>query len=87
MESCPTQAVLPLVGLAAEQVIRDRYINAPRRVALSAGALSAGALSAGALSAGALSAGALSVGLGAARGTASPLLLSRRHISHCVKDP
>ncbi|MGM0488237.1 MAG: hypothetical protein ACQESR_15920 [Planctomycetota bacterium] len=26
MESCPTQAVLPLVGLAAEQVIRDRHI-------------------------------------------------------------
>ncbi|MFO7903847.1 MAG: hypothetical protein R6U98_14380 [Pirellulaceae bacterium] len=26
MESCPTQAVLPLVGLAAEKVIRDRYI-------------------------------------------------------------
>ncbi|MGM0488125.1 MAG: hypothetical protein ACQESR_15345 [Planctomycetota bacterium] len=25
MESCPTQAVLPLVGLAAENVIRDRY--------------------------------------------------------------
>ncbi|MFO7904882.1 MAG: hypothetical protein ACQESR_14485 [Planctomycetota bacterium] len=25
MESCPTQAVLPLVGLAAEEVIRDRY--------------------------------------------------------------
>ncbi|MGM0491213.1 MAG: hypothetical protein ACQESR_31180, partial [Planctomycetota bacterium] len=25
-ESCPTQAVLPLVGLAAEKVIRDRYI-------------------------------------------------------------
>ncbi|MFO7906052.1 MAG: hypothetical protein ACQESR_28385 [Planctomycetota bacterium] len=25
MESCPTQAVLPLVGLAAEKVIRDRY--------------------------------------------------------------
>ncbi|MGM0487850.1 MAG: hypothetical protein ACQESR_13955 [Planctomycetota bacterium] len=24
MESCPTQAVLPLVGLAAEKVIRDR---------------------------------------------------------------
>ncbi|MFO7901710.1 MAG: hypothetical protein ACQESR_07025 [Planctomycetota bacterium] len=23
-ESCPTQAVLPLVGLAAEKVIRDR---------------------------------------------------------------
>ncbi|MGM0489696.1 MAG: hypothetical protein ACQESR_23430 [Planctomycetota bacterium] len=26
MESRPTQAVLPLVGLAAEKVIRDRYI-------------------------------------------------------------
>ncbi|MGM0490829.1 MAG: hypothetical protein ACQESR_29240 [Planctomycetota bacterium] len=26
MESCPAQAVLPLVGLAAEKVIRDRYI-------------------------------------------------------------
>ncbi|MFO7908003.1 MAG: hypothetical protein R6U98_35505 [Pirellulaceae bacterium] len=26
MESCLTQAVLPLVGLAAEKVIRDRYI-------------------------------------------------------------
>ncbi|MGM0488532.1 MAG: hypothetical protein ACQESR_17450 [Planctomycetota bacterium] len=25
MESCPTQAVLPLVGLAAEKVIRDQY--------------------------------------------------------------
>ncbi|MFO7904525.1 MAG: hypothetical protein R6U98_17815 [Pirellulaceae bacterium] len=25
MESCPTQAVLPLVGLAAEKVIRDRH--------------------------------------------------------------
>ncbi|MFO7901080.1 MAG: hypothetical protein R6U98_00330 [Pirellulaceae bacterium] len=25
MESCPTQAVLPLVGLAADQVIPDRY--------------------------------------------------------------
>ncbi|MFO7907253.1 MAG: hypothetical protein ACQESR_30545 [Planctomycetota bacterium] len=25
MESCPTQAVLPLVGLAADTVIRDRY--------------------------------------------------------------
>ncbi|MGM0490686.1 MAG: hypothetical protein ACQESR_28500 [Planctomycetota bacterium] len=25
MESRPTQAVLPLVGLAAEKVIRDRY--------------------------------------------------------------
>ncbi|MFO7903835.1 MAG: hypothetical protein R6U98_14320 [Pirellulaceae bacterium] len=24
MESCPTQAVLPLVGLAADSVIRDR---------------------------------------------------------------
>ncbi|MFO7904917.1 MAG: hypothetical protein ACQESR_01725 [Planctomycetota bacterium] len=28
MESCPTQPVLPLVGLAAENVIRDRYIFA-----------------------------------------------------------
>ncbi|MFO7907263.1 MAG: hypothetical protein R6U98_31725 [Pirellulaceae bacterium] len=28
MESRPTQAVLPLVGLAAEKVIRDRY-NCP----------------------------------------------------------
>ncbi|MGM0487363.1 MAG: hypothetical protein ACQESR_11455 [Planctomycetota bacterium] len=27
MESCPTQAVLPLVGLAAAKVIRDRYIS------------------------------------------------------------
>ncbi|MFO7901311.1 MAG: hypothetical protein ACQESR_06945 [Planctomycetota bacterium] len=27
MESCPTQAVLPLVGLAAEKTIHDRYIN------------------------------------------------------------
>ncbi|MFO7907219.1 MAG: hypothetical protein R6U98_31500 [Pirellulaceae bacterium] len=26
MERCPTQAVLPLVGLAAEKVIRDRYV-------------------------------------------------------------
>ncbi|MGM0486272.1 MAG: hypothetical protein ACQESR_05865 [Planctomycetota bacterium] len=26
MESCPTQTVLPLVGLAAHTVIRDRYI-------------------------------------------------------------
>ncbi|MFO7906773.1 MAG: hypothetical protein ACQESR_24990 [Planctomycetota bacterium] len=25
MARCPTQAVLPLVGLAAENVIRDRY--------------------------------------------------------------
>ncbi|MFO7902676.1 MAG: hypothetical protein R6U98_08450 [Pirellulaceae bacterium] len=25
MESCPTQAVLPLVGLAANTIIRDRY--------------------------------------------------------------
>ncbi|MFO7904582.1 MAG: hypothetical protein R6U98_18105 [Pirellulaceae bacterium] len=25
MERCPTQAVLPLVGLAAQKVIRDRY--------------------------------------------------------------
>ncbi|MFO7906779.1 MAG: hypothetical protein R6U98_29255 [Pirellulaceae bacterium] len=27
MDSCPTQAVLPLVGLAAEKVIRDQYID------------------------------------------------------------
>ncbi|MGM0487656.1 MAG: HEAT repeat domain-containing protein [Planctomycetota bacterium] len=27
MESCPTQAVLPLVGLAAETIVRDRYIS------------------------------------------------------------
>ncbi|MGM0488813.1 MAG: hypothetical protein ACQESR_18905 [Planctomycetota bacterium] len=27
MESGPTQAILPLVGLAAEKVIRDRYNN------------------------------------------------------------
>ncbi|MGM0489432.1 MAG: hypothetical protein ACQESR_22060 [Planctomycetota bacterium] len=27
MESCPTQAVLPLVGLAGTKVIRDRYIS------------------------------------------------------------
>ncbi|MFO7906592.1 MAG: hypothetical protein R6U98_28305 [Pirellulaceae bacterium] len=26
MESCPTQTVLPLVGLAADKVIRDRYM-------------------------------------------------------------
>ncbi|MFO7905155.1 MAG: hypothetical protein ACQESR_16275 [Planctomycetota bacterium] len=26
MESCPTQAVLPLVGLAADKVVRDRYM-------------------------------------------------------------
>ncbi|MFO7904027.1 MAG: CPBP family intramembrane glutamic endopeptidase [Planctomycetota bacterium] len=30
MESCPTQAVLPLVGLAAEKVIRDRYNKTKR---------------------------------------------------------
>ncbi|MGM0487654.1 MAG: hypothetical protein ACQESR_12960 [Planctomycetota bacterium] len=30
MERCPTQAVLPLVGLAAEKVIRDRYISGGR---------------------------------------------------------
>ncbi|MFO7903214.1 MAG: hypothetical protein R6U98_11165 [Pirellulaceae bacterium] len=29
MESRPTQAVLPLVGLAAEKVIRDRYNSRP----------------------------------------------------------
>ncbi|MGM0489647.1 MAG: hypothetical protein ACQESR_23170, partial [Planctomycetota bacterium] len=28
VERCPTQAVLPSVGLAAEKVIRDRYIQA-----------------------------------------------------------
>ncbi|MGM0487205.1 MAG: hypothetical protein ACQESR_10635 [Planctomycetota bacterium] len=27
MARCPAQAVLPLVGLAAEKVIRDRYIG------------------------------------------------------------
>ncbi|MGM0490838.1 MAG: hypothetical protein ACQESR_29285 [Planctomycetota bacterium] len=27
MARCPTQAVLPLVGLAAEKVMRDRYIS------------------------------------------------------------
>ncbi|MGM0487037.1 MAG: hypothetical protein ACQESR_09790 [Planctomycetota bacterium] len=27
MERCPTQAVLPLVGLAAEKVIRDGCIS------------------------------------------------------------
>ncbi|MGM0487921.1 MAG: hypothetical protein ACQESR_14310 [Planctomycetota bacterium] len=30
MERCPTQAVLPLVGLAADKVIRDRYISGGR---------------------------------------------------------
>ncbi|MGM0490326.1 MAG: hypothetical protein ACQESR_26675 [Planctomycetota bacterium] len=29
MEPCPTQAVLPLVGLAAEKLIRDRYNGEP----------------------------------------------------------
>ncbi|MFO7903888.1 MAG: hypothetical protein ACQESR_20915 [Planctomycetota bacterium] len=29
MESYPTQAVLPLVGLAAEKVIRERYNGDP----------------------------------------------------------
>ncbi|MGM0488560.1 MAG: hypothetical protein ACQESR_17615 [Planctomycetota bacterium] len=28
MESCPTQAVRPLVGLAAGKIIRDRYKKA-----------------------------------------------------------
>ncbi|MGM0491070.1 MAG: hypothetical protein ACQESR_30460, partial [Planctomycetota bacterium] len=36
MESCPTQAVLPLVGLAAEKVIRDRYSVSSRFVVFSA---------------------------------------------------
>ncbi|MFO7901527.1 MAG: hypothetical protein ACQESR_20600 [Planctomycetota bacterium] len=31
MERCPTQAVLPLVGLAAEKVIRGRYNRPPGR--------------------------------------------------------
>ncbi|MGM0489745.1 MAG: hypothetical protein ACQESR_23675 [Planctomycetota bacterium] len=30
MASGPTQAALPLVGLAAEKVIRDRYKHVPR---------------------------------------------------------
>ncbi|MFO7903584.1 MAG: hypothetical protein R6U98_13045 [Pirellulaceae bacterium] len=30
MDRCPAQAVLPLVGLAADRIIRDRY-NVPRR--------------------------------------------------------
>ncbi|MFO7903432.1 MAG: hypothetical protein R6U98_12280 [Pirellulaceae bacterium] len=30
MERCPTQAVLPVVGLAAEKVIRDPYITIVR---------------------------------------------------------
>ncbi|MFO7907621.1 MAG: hypothetical protein R6U98_33545 [Pirellulaceae bacterium] len=29
MESRPAQAVLPLVGLAADKVMRDRYISEP----------------------------------------------------------
>ncbi|MGM0488066.1 MAG: hypothetical protein ACQESR_15045 [Planctomycetota bacterium] len=28
MESCPTQAVRPLAGLATDKVIRDRYTTA-----------------------------------------------------------
>ncbi|MFO7903572.1 MAG: hypothetical protein R6U98_12985 [Pirellulaceae bacterium] len=35
MESCPTQAVLPLVGLAAEKVLRERYIPAAGRISRS----------------------------------------------------
>ncbi|MFO7904955.1 MAG: hypothetical protein ACQESR_10615 [Planctomycetota bacterium] len=31
MESCPTQAVFPLVGLAADKVIRDRHGGGKRR--------------------------------------------------------
>ncbi|MFO7907373.1 MAG: hypothetical protein R6U98_32295, partial [Pirellulaceae bacterium] len=30
IERCPTQAVLPLVGLAADTLIRDRYISGGR---------------------------------------------------------
>ncbi|MGM0491154.1 MAG: hypothetical protein ACQESR_30880 [Planctomycetota bacterium] len=37
MESRPTQAVLPLVGLAAEKVIRDRYSLDRRTAARSSG--------------------------------------------------
>ncbi|MFO7903453.1 MAG: hypothetical protein R6U98_12385 [Pirellulaceae bacterium] len=33
MERCPTQAVLPPVGLAAEKVIRDRYNAVARAIA------------------------------------------------------
>ncbi|MFO7902980.1 MAG: hypothetical protein R6U98_09985 [Pirellulaceae bacterium] len=32
MERCPTQAVLPLVGLAADQLIRDRYNSVKRSI-------------------------------------------------------
>ncbi|MFO7903015.1 MAG: hypothetical protein ACQESR_16785 [Planctomycetota bacterium] len=32
VESCPTQAVLPLVGLAADKVTRDRYRNDGGRI-------------------------------------------------------
>ncbi|MFO7906643.1 MAG: hypothetical protein R6U98_28560 [Pirellulaceae bacterium] len=35
MESCPTQAVLPLVGLAAKKVIREPYIIRAASRALS----------------------------------------------------
>ncbi|MFO7907111.1 MAG: hypothetical protein ACQESR_12400 [Planctomycetota bacterium] len=36
MERCPTQAVLPLVGLAADKIIQERYKNSPGRPALGA---------------------------------------------------
>ncbi|MFO7908155.1 MAG: hypothetical protein ACQESR_20400 [Planctomycetota bacterium] len=32
MERCPTQAVLPPVGVAAEKVIRDRYNTKHRKI-------------------------------------------------------
>ncbi|MFO7901736.1 MAG: hypothetical protein R6U98_03670 [Pirellulaceae bacterium] len=32
METCSPQSVLPLVGLAADKVIRDRYILKPWNV-------------------------------------------------------
>ncbi|MFO7903691.1 MAG: hypothetical protein ACQESR_17025 [Planctomycetota bacterium] len=37
MESCSTQAVLPLVGLAADKVIRDRYRTAVDALPLATG--------------------------------------------------
>ncbi|MFW6171797.1 MAG: hypothetical protein ACODAD_15020 [Planctomycetota bacterium] len=38
MESCPAQAVLPLVGLAADTITRDRYsIGVSRRSSAAGG--------------------------------------------------
>ncbi|MFO7907564.1 MAG: hypothetical protein ACQESR_18475 [Planctomycetota bacterium] len=42
MESCPTQAVLPLVGLAAEKVIRDRYTSGANNVKTTNGTTAKG---------------------------------------------